>query len=722
MINLITNKNSTFTISNNLANHIIKTLFQSTDANNAINLLLSYIGYNFNLDKIILLEPNYDCSLVNITYEWNKNLTDKTEITSYYLDKDFLLSNKEKIVICNDFKNFNSNYYLYPLIKQLSLTSFVCFSLYNIKFRGFLIFSLTSSSNKWSDNTINTFLLISKFIGTYILNEFKNSFTKKEKQLAETIAQNQSLYSYAIKDNSYELKYISNNLTKIFPTAKLGELCYRSLKHKNSPCENCPIMLNDSNSINTKTIEYFDSYLNIWISSTVSEISLYEDEIVRLICFSNISNFIEQINSKDSLTGLLSLSKFQNSATKILENNISDNFAIVFSDINKFKYINETMGYSIGNTLLKEIALLFSSYLYEDELVCRNGDDKFILLLKYNSISNLKKRIEFFNKKIVELQNNKFKSINIALISGISLASTNNKNIIQLIDRSNITRKTLKNSHKSTYSIYDDKLHLKITKEKSIEYKMKSALINKEFIVYLQPKINLSNMEISGAEALVRWLPPNENLIPPTDFIPLFEKNGFIIELDFYVYEEIFKVLRSWLDEKKIVVPISLNVSRIHLKDFKFVPRLKSLISKYDLPTNLIELEITESGFFEDTDKLLKIITDLKNFGLTFSIDDFGSGYSSLNILKDLPIDVLKLDKGFFPKDNITQKEKIIVSTIVDMAKKLEIKILSEGIETKEQCEFLANIGCDMVQGYVFAKPMSILNFEEMLCNKKRCF
>ncbi len=251
---------------------------------------------------------------------------------------------------------------------------------------------------------------------------------------------------------------------------------------------------------------------------------------------------------------------------------------------------------------------------------------------------------------------------------------------------------------------------------------MRSALINKEFIVYLQPKIDLSTRQISGAEALVRWLPPDENLIPPKDFIPLFEKNGFVVELDFYVYEEVFKVLRKWLDEKRCLVPISLNVSRIHLRDYNFVPRLTSLINKYNLPTDLIELEITESTFFENINQLLKVISELKHYGFTFSIDDFGSGYSSLNILKDLPIDVLKLDKGFFPRDNISKKEKIIVSTIVDMAKKLDIRVISEGIETIEQCDFLTNIGCDMVQGYLFAKPMPISEFEKIVSSSNYDF
>ncbi|CAI3653667.1 putative bifunctional diguanylate cyclase/phosphodiesterase [Clostridium neonatale] len=722
MINILTNSTNNFGLNKNLTNYIVSVLSESNDNNTIINSILSYIGDNFNLDKIILLRSNRELTALNSIYEWHSKTSEPSKIKSCDISKNFIQSIKHQVIVCDDFKNFDKNNILYPLVKKLHSQSFICFSLYNTYFTGFLIFSLTSAPHKWNENEINNFSLISKFFENYILKFYKNSDYEKEIKIATSITKSQNLYTYALNSNSYELEFIGENLKQLFPSVKLGELCYKTLKTRNSPCENCPILNENSNIHDNKSNEYFDPYLNMWVSSIVSKINLSNNKNIRLICLSNIGNFIERIKSKDSLTGLLSLSKFQDKAIKILDSNVFDNFAIVFSDINKFKYIMVDIGYSTGNILLTEVARLFSSNLTEDELVCRNGDDKFILLIKYNTITDLRNRIDSLNEQILTLQNNKFKNINIALISGISLASTNNRDVIQLIDRANITRKTLKNSHKSTYSVYSCELHSKITKEKSIEYKMRSALINKEFIVYLQPKIDLSTRQISGAEALVRWLPPDENLIPPKDFIPLFEKNGFVVELDFYVYEEVFKVLRKWLDEKRCLVPISLNVSRIHLRDYNFVPRLTSLINKYNLPTDLIELEITESTFFENINQLLKVISELKHYGFTFSIDDFGSGYSSLNILKDLPIDVLKLDKGFFPRDNISKKEKIIVSTIVDMAKKLDIRVISEGIETIEQCDFLTNIGCDMVQGYLFAKPMPISEFEKIVSSSNYDF
>ncbi|MBW6410597.1 putative bifunctional diguanylate cyclase/phosphodiesterase [Clostridium weizhouense] len=434
-----------------------------------------------------------------------------------------------------------------------------------------------------------------------------------------------------------------------------------------------------------------------------------------LICFSNITNFIDRITSKDSLTGLLTLSKFEIIAKNLLNKQNEKQFALIYCDIDKFKYINETLGYAAGNKILIDFAKLSSAYLYKDELICRCSADKFIILLEYINMETLKNRLNNFNKKFIEIKKLYFNNIKISLIAGIYLIKSIDNSLISIIDKANIARKTIKGYHKSYYAFYDDKLHMQITKEKEIENLMLSSLENKEFLVYLQPKIELSSKKIVGAEALVRWLSPLKKLISPVEFIPLFEKNGFIIDLDFYVYEEVLKKMRSWIDEGKDLIPISLNVSRLHLNDTDFISRLKKLTQKYNIPTSLIELELTESIFFENVDYLLKTIEELKLLGFTCSIDDFGSGYSSLNLLKDLPIDVLKLDKDFFPNHYINKKEKVIISNIVKMAKELDITVLSEGIETEEQADFLTEIGCTMAQGYLFDKPMPINTFEKKM-------
>ncbi|MBZ9691980.1 EAL domain-containing protein [Clostridium sp. M14] len=706
---------------NDFCNYVFDIMSETKDVNSAINLILDKIGFSFKLSRISILETSNNDMLLGTTYEW----CDKNISPSKYVMQN-LEFNDWKTYLINFHKNGNlncSNIYTYNLPYELSklyesLKSKSIFQspiLDNGKFKGCVCFDICYENHTWTDFEIQSFTSITKIISSYLLNMRTKELLENEKLLTEAVAKNQSLYTYMLKPNSYKLIYLSPNTQDLYPNARVGELCYKAIGNSAVPCKYCPLTDIYKKTIHSNTIEFYNNYLKGWISSTASEINLSLDHKANLICFSNVTNFIDRITSKDTLTGALTLAKFEVLAKNLLANTSYTKFALIYCDINKFKYINETSGYAIGNKVLAHFAHFISSFLFSGELICRASADNFIILLKYDNIESLKNRFKVFNEKFMEVQKMNFNNLKIPVICGIYLIDSEDTDLSLMIDRANIARKTIKGSHKSKYALYDHELHLKITKEKEIENLMFSSLENNEFLVYLQPKIDLPTQTIVGAEALVRWMSPSKKLIPPNEFIPLFEKNGFIIELDFYVYEEIFKKMNSWIQEGKKVIPISLNVSRSHINDSDFIPRLKKLTEKYDVPTNLIELELTESIFFDDIQVLLNAIIKLKALGFTCSIDDFGSGYSSLNLLKDLPIDVLKLDKEFFPNSSINSKEKVIISNIVKMAQDLNIIVISEGIETKEQADFLTEIGCDMAQGYLFDKPMPIKMFEKKL-------
>ena len=254
-----------------------------------------------------------------------------------------------------------------------------------------------------------------------------------------------------------------------------------------------------------------------------------------------------------------------------------------------------------------------------------------------------------------------------------------------------------------------------IQKERMIVSNMESALVNNEFKVFLQPKIDLVSNQIVGAEALVRWKRPDGTMLPPNDFIPLFERNGFIIRLDFFMYEQVCKLLNKWKMSGSRIVPISVNVSRIHLYQDDFMDKILRLVESYEIDPSMIEFELTESIFLNNTRTAINMMKDLRNYGFCVSIDDFGAGYSSLNLLKDMRTDVLKLDKEFFREGDMQQEERIIVSSIISMAKQLNMKVLSEGVETEMQSDFLKAVQCDMAQGYLYAKPLPVSDFEKML-------
>ncbi|MEG0323992.1 MAG: EAL domain-containing protein, partial [Raoultibacter sp.] len=266
------------------------------------------------------------------------------------------------------------------------------------------------------------------------------------------------------------------------------------------------------------------------------------------------------------------------------------------------------------------------------------------------------------------------------------------------------------------YAVYDDEVRRLLFREKQLEDMMEQAIPNKEFQVYLQPQYKLPERTIDGAEALARWVSESEGMIFPEEFIPLFEKNGFIITLDLFVFEEVCRILQSWLDGGKPVMKVSVNCSRAHLRDRNFIDQYRQIAQKYEVPEHLINIELTESIVMEDSEFLIGVIEAIHEAGFECSIDDFGSGYSSLNMIQAIPADSLKLDKIFFrDKSKDPERTKSVVRSIVSMAKALSMDTIAEGVERWDQVEMLEDIGCDYVQGYVFACPMPVNEFEELV-------
>lgn len=301
---------------------------------------------------------------------------------------------------------------------------------------------------------------------------------------------------------------------------------------------------------------------------------------------------------------------------------------------------------------------------------------------------------------------------------GVYFVEDGETNISTCLDKAMIAKTTVKRKYLKVYEIYAENLKETLIEERDIEQEMHDALKNEQFKVYLQPKIELSTTKIVGAEALVRWQHPKKGLISPGVFIPIFEKNGFITELDMFVFTQVCKNFKRWENESFPTFPISINLSRVHLENPDFISELERITKEYEIEPNLIEIELTESAIFDNTKILFKIMQTLKSVGFKISMDDFGSGYSSLNMLKDMPIDVLKLDRQFFITVGDAKKSQIVVSSIVQMAKQLDIKVVSEGVETVEQAEFLRFIGCDMAQGFLFARPMPIEEYEKLILDR----
>ena len=286
----------------------------------------------------------------------------------------------------------------------------------------------------------------------------------------------------------------------------------------------------------------------------------------------------------------------------------------------------------------------------------------------------------------------------------------------EMIDRAKLALKeTLRQAgSKLRYAFYDDAARSRMFREKQLSDVMEDALKNREFQVYLQPKYHLPEEKIGGAEALVRWCSRAEGMIYPDEFIPLFEKNGFVVTLDLWVFEEVCRTLCSWTERGVKPVKISVNCSRVHFKNEKFLQAYLAIADQYQIDRSLIEIELTESVVFEDTERLIKIIEQIRAAGFGCSMDDFGSGYSSLNLIQSIPVDTLKIDKVFF-KDKTMELDRLkaVVGGIIRMSHSLSMVTVAEGVEYREQVEMLKQEGCDYIQGYIFDKPMNIASFEQ---------
>ena len=438
-----------------------------------------------------------------------------------------------------------------------------------------------------------------------------------------------------------------------------------------------------------------------------------------------VRNRVEIYNTAyvDQLTGLPSKAKHKLDAQELLDK-AEKQYAYVTFDVDNFKFINEMFGYEYGNRVLNHIAKNVKESVRSEELCARISSDNFaMLLLDTGTREELEGRISELFQRITE-PGKPGEVLNICSLNfSCGVYRIDGKQDINAVRaNANLARSENKKSLRDEIIFYDEKLKARRVEEKELEYEAEEALLNGEFLVYLQPKYDVESEKIIGAEALVRWLHPVKGMLSPMMFVPLFESNGFITEIDLYVLDRVCALIERWLTEGVSPICISVNLSRIHLYERDLVKRLCEVVSRHKVPPEYIEFELTESAFYEETDNLLRIMAEIKAAGFRLSMDDFGSGYSSLNLLRRLPVDVLKLDKVFLEDCDEEAEEsrgKRIVTHVISMAKDLKMEVLAEGVETSNQKEFLQKARCDMIQGYYYAKPMPAKEFELLFLGEK---
>lgn len=426
--------------------------------------------------------------------------------------------------------------------------------------------------------------------------------------------------------------------------------------------------------------------------------------------FSRNNRELEKLAYYDPLTGARNYTKFLLDAQKLLQTSSKKHFAIWSADLKKFKLVNSIWGTSVGDKVLKRVATVLEEYNGNNFIFCHVSADQFAGIRAYEKKEELSEwfhhlELQFADREIIS--KNKITSdaaIGFYCLDDFDVQPT----IEEMVNNATIAKSEAKVQTGSQLCFFTSKMGAHMQQEALLESSGKSALKRGEITFFVQPKVNIQNgFHISGGEVLLRWKHPSMGWISPGKFLPLFEKNGFIVEVDRYIFEQAC----VWYNEtKKQCVPIfqlAINVARQGLLQNDFVDYYSSIKEKYGIADGVLELEFTESTPLDDYILFRDVVIELQNCGFICSIDDFGAGYSSLKVLKDLPVNVLKLDAAFFQKDITTQKEQIIVSDFISIAQKLQIKVVAEGIESSVQVDFLQEVGCDMIQGYIFSKPLS---------------
>lgn len=437
-----------------------------------------------------------------------------------------------------------------------------------------------------------------------------------------------------------------------------------------------------------------------------------------LLFKSRTAQRIEKILYKDELTGLPNLNKFRLDATARLHAEKYNEFALIYVDVKQFKTFNDTFGFSEGNRILIAMAEVFQSELQEGELCARISADLFVLLLRHKDWETTAARTARMETRLDEWGHQITRNYQLILVFGVYVTVRGeSRDLALMLDFASYAKRSAGMPHKSITVLYDETMRQEGLLQRMLADRMHLSLKDGEFVPYFQPKVDLVTGRLVGCEALARWNFPGKGLLLPERFLPFFEKNGFVTELDLYIYERVCQVQQEWKNTGLAILPVSCNFSRQHFNNPEFPARLTRIADAYNIAYANLELEVTESVFFGNIAQVQEHFICLRKLGFALAIDDFGTGYSSLSLLQQFAVDVMKLDRSFIQKGMHGVREQAVVRGAIQMAKDLSMRVICEGVETIEQEQVLRSMGCDHAQGYYYAPPMPRDEYEIWLYN-----
>ncbi len=449
-----------------------------------------------------------------------------------------------------------------------------------------------------------------------------------------------------------------------------------------------------------------------WDDEERSRLVILEKALFAFNGRSRVMHMVDRIIFFDEDMGIPNLRFFMKNISMLIESRQIDKYGASYFNLKRFSVINQNIGRERGTVVMKKYISQLQEKLSDGEYVCRIGGDNFVVLFKKEKLETVSAHLAGVGIVYDEDDNER---VFVSAYAGYYMIPSDCRKPSDIMDSLSIAVSTAKNILKTNCVFYDEKLKLNRNEVKMVESAFTDAIEKEEFRVYYQPKVNLKDYTLHGAEALCRWFRKGE-MIPPYRFIPALEQSKSICVLDFYMLEHTCRDIRRWLDEGRPVVKVSVNLSRRHLGDMDLLDHIISCIDKYNVPHKYIEIELTETTTDVNFSDLKKIVVGLHEAGISTSIDDFGMGYSSLNLIKELPWDVLKIDKSFLPDENDSDSQKyVMLKHIIALAQDIGLACIAEGVESAEQVRLLKENNCFFAQGFYFDKPMPVEDFEKRL-------
>lgn len=717
----------------NRIEYVFKILYQSDNSAEAIHSVLELVARHFSFARGYIFETSKDGKTTSNTFEWCAQeiapqidqlqhipiAAIETANSHFYKNGTFILRSLDNLQPVER-----------TVLEPQGIKSMFQFGIFDkSQLLGFIGFDNCTNENIPNDTEVDEIATICNVLATFFVKQHIDEIVAQDFKSRQEVMDHLDNYIYVVNMGTFEVLFMNEKTKALMNQNTSGKTaCYSFFRGNDQQCEDCPMRQMKGDDSEQIVCEMYNEKLNIWTETKASTLRWTDGGHACLISCADITkqksehllhiNQLEQIAYVDELTGSRTYSKFKEDARRILERETLNLHLLVKLDIDNFKLVNQMYGYAKGDEMLCLVArALEKTMRSEQDIFARIGNDEFIALMQIESVEEAATLYNLFLSNFFPLIGDeivfKFKFPHGRYL--VYPGDVDKSNIMDLFEKVNIAHKSAKGNKSLEFVLYDERLTAEALQQNEVENRMESALCHNEFLVYLQPKYQLSDNTVAGAEALARWGANNDDLFLPGAFIPVFEKNGFVTRLDKYLLHKVCAIIQGWIANGIEPVTVSVNFSRLHLGNPQLAEEICEIVDSYGIPHQYIEIEITETAIYDNIETLAVLLDQLHADGFTMSMDDFGSGYSSLGMLQNLPVDVIKMDRCFFVNQKDAQRTYTIVGSVIEMATKLGISIVAEGVEEKEQIDFLRELNCDMAQGYFFAKPMPVHDFNKLL-------